>query len=343
MTKDELTAINAGDFSAIARNDPSLWQTAMTFRVRHADYGEGRIVGLEPDHCYIKLKFDGDSDSCKFNVNSFGNGKTQFLVPHSFEEQIHDALQSAALERQRNEKIAADRFEAIKQKRLAMDSALKAFKELTSKYDVPSQELFDGGELSPLGAILEKLEADDPVDETEIAWLESRDLQRLTALVHFRKYKRAEDYWALVKACKHLRKANLPKTVIDISTPERIAAASDPRIQSALLTTRGGAFRDISDLVAAKDSANKAIAASPHSFHPHNLLGAVLYEEGNPSDGDRSFERAVELGATPRNQDFEIRKALERSSAEARQKVISYLLQKDPERYSWVSVFAAAG
>jgi tetratricopeptide (TPR) repeat protein len=137
-----------------------------------------------------------------------------------------------------------------------------------------------------------------------------------------------------------LRKAELPEKVISVTDDVSVCEIPNKHALSALWTTRGGAFRDLNDLAAAERAAADAIRESPTSYHPHNLLGAVMYEMGRPAEGDEHFAEATRLGSAPRNQDSEIRQALRRSSPEARRKVVEYLLAKDPAKYSWARRFA---
>ena len=335
-----MQTINGNDISRFASDKLHIWSNLIGCEVIHAERGRGIVVSVEQRPNYIPLiRINFSNETFTFNSNSFLDGQSSILVNASLARSIEEWLKAVAKQEQEAER----RAELLRQKEAAKEAAIQVFRPLTSKYSVPESELFRGDDLSPLVAILEKLETDDQVESWEMDWLEERDLQRLIALVHFRKYRRENDYWSLVKTCKHLRKANLPQKVIDLTAPEKLVRSPDLRVRSALLTTRGGAFRDLNNLPDSKDSAIKAIEASPLSYHPHNLLGATLYEEGNPSDGDKAFERAIELGASPRNQDFEIRSALKRSSVDVRETVVAYLLHKDPKRYAWVSTFAAAG
>ena len=349
-----LTSINAGDYLALAKVDADLWKKATLFNVEHVEYGPGSVISISEDGKYIHLKFDSDTDSCKFNVNSLENGKTTFLVDSVIELELHEQLVIAATERAERKAIAAkeraerdaaaaEKMAQERRKEEARNEVIRSFKSLAAKYDAPLSLLFDGNHVSPLGVVLEKLDANESVEEFEIDWLIEKDQHRLVALVYYRGFRIKNDPWELIKCCKHLRRAKLPSKVLDLVTTERIKPITDARILSALITTRGGAHRDLSDLSSAKQDALIAIKTSPQSYHPHNLLGAVLYEEGYPEAGDRAFERALELGSTSRTQDFEIRNALKRSSEEARQTIVAYLLNKDPQRYSWASSVSAMG
>ena len=110
----------------------------------------------------------------------------------------------------------------------------------------------------------------------------------------------------------------------------------DSRAMSALLTTRGGAFRDMGDFPAAKKNAKEAMRISPTSFHPYNLMAAVLYEQGRPEEGDRYFAEAIGLGSSLPAQESQVQEILRRSNASIRQKIAEHLYAKDPKKYSWV-------
>jgi hypothetical protein len=49
------------------------------------------------------------------------------------------------------------------------------------------------------------------------------------------------------------------------------------KLKSALLTTRGGAFRDIEELDKAEKCARQAIEYQPNSHHPYTLNGSDLF------------------------------------------------------------------
>ena len=314
---------NQEDFCGFAADQLLLWSDLIGAKVTHEERGDGIIANVEQRKNYIPLvllKFG--NETVTFNADSFKNGKTLLAVPSAVASDVAawSALQSE-----------------LERARLAREAREKDFEPLAAKYHVPSIELWDGESISPLASVLAKLEADDLPNNLEIEWLEDRELHRLIATIHYRHYRRTGDPWSLAKACKFLRKAHLPGKVIAVSGDIFSTNMQDKKALSALWTTRGGAFRDLNDLRAAKQSAKNAIQESPTSFHPHNLMGAILYEEGSPSEGDEHFVEALKLGSTPRDQDLEIRKSLDRSAPEARRKVIEYLLSKDPSKYAWVT------
>lgn len=332
-----MQTINGKDLARFASDKLHIWSDLIGCEVTHAERGSGVILSVEQRPNYIPLiRIKFSKETATFNSDSFLNGKSSVLVAADLAKCVEEwAKVVAEQDRKRAEREA---LENAKKEQIEEDRArvISAFSQLASKYNVPADLLWENNKITPLGSILEKLESHEQLDAWELDWLESKKQNRLLATIYFRGYKHSDDPWLLVKACKFLRKANLPEKVLAITSDASSSRFKSSKVLSALLTTRGGALRDLNDLAAAKKSALDAIRASPESYHPHNLIGAILYEEGSPSEGDEHFSEAIRLGSTPRDQEFEIRRALNRSTAEARDRVIEYLLSKDPEKYSWV-------
>ena len=102
---------------------------------------------------------------------------------------------------------------------------------------------------------------------------------------------------------------------------------------------RGGAYRDLGQLAEAESAAREAMVIAPKSYHPHNLLGAIYYQRGLPEQGERSFDRARELGSPPHEKDDGIRSAIEKAGQAERAIVAEHLLRKDPKRYEWARYY----
>jgi tetratricopeptide (TPR) repeat protein len=112
------------------------------------------------------------------------------------------------------------------------------------------------------------------------------------------------------------------------------------KLKSALLTSRGGAFRDIEELDKAEKCALKAIEYQPNSHHPYTLMGAICYERSEYLKGDYWFAEAIKRGASPREQDAEIKRVVKNAKDEnKRREVVEYLLKKDPQRYAWAKSY----
>ena len=227
----------------------------------------------------------------------------------------------------------------LEDKRLA-DCVIAAaqFSSLIERYSIPIESFMEGSELSPLSEIIVKFRDGEDVDDVEIEWLEASGIYRFAAAVLYRKF-RSGDYWALARASKNLRKANRPRDALVITSQAASDPDLDPRLASAILTTRGGAFRDLSEFDDAVKAGLVASRMSPTSWHPHNLLGAVYCEIGRPEDAMEEFEKAERLGASQSQIDREIRRSVERAAGAARARSVDYLLAKDPVKYNWALRF----
>ena len=149
-----------------------------------------------------------------------------------------------------------------------------------------------------------------------------------------REYSRTGDGWNLARASAWWRQANQPDVAVQLTDGR---AFSDVVLMSAILNTRGGAFRDLKNLAVAEECAWKALDHYPDSPHAYNLLGAIYYQRGQPGKGDQYFARAEALGSKAAETDGQIRSALERADVSARQRSAEHLLRKDRSRYPWAA------
>jgi Flp pilus assembly protein TadD len=113
-------------------------------------------------------------------------------------------------------------------------------------------------------------------------------------------------------------------------------ATPDAKIRSALLTTRGGALRDLSKLNEAKSMGLEAHELTPKDFRPCTLLGAVHIELGDLMAGHAWYMKAEKLGADKRSVDNDLRTLLARASQSEQQRISEFLLQQDPQRFAWL-------
>ncbi len=269
-----------------------------------------------------------------YNLDSFGIGNKQ-LIPNGALETLIDKWRAI----EKKQKAVREAIE------LAQRQIKENFNPLASKYGVDSSYLLEGRQASPLCAILTKLESRDFFKPLEIEWLQEKELYGFLATSYYLFYKRFEDPWVLLTACKYWRKAHNPRQVISVTEgiiAECVTAQDNSvkKIYSALLTSRGGAFKDLKIYTKALKSASDAIGFQPNSYYPLNLLGAIYYEMGLASKGDQFFEKAAKLGSPRPEQDTRIKNSIHRSRPENRRKVVSYLLSKDPVKYAWTRKFA---
>ena len=231
------------------------------------------------------------------------------------------------------------------------------------KYKLPS---------CPLYAILQKLEKGERLEEMDVAWLQENNVEesqprysyysyygeqrsegnklfnlkkiriayhKIEATFYEQEYDRTGNKWNLPNASSHWRKAEEPRRALKVTGNLNFNTIKENKFKSALLTTRGGAFRDISKLYDAEKCARKAIEYQPQSHHPYTLMGAICFERGQYLKGERWFDEAIKRGASPRDMDAEIKRVVKNADNNKRRQVVEYLLKKDPKRYAWAKSY----
>lgn len=318
--------VTGSEFAQFAEAQADVWSQVQGVVIHHANYGTGTIQAVQPRKGYVPLitiLFSTDAKTSTFNSEAFKSGK---ITAVELPRELADSLPVWRAQ------VASQLAQAA-----AEEAARNQLRELAKKYNVKLTEELTG--ITPLIPILLKMEGNEVIEDSELLWLEERSISNVLATYHYRRYRIDNDPWELVKACRHLRKSGLPEKCIEVSGQFLQSGATESRVLAAAHTTRGGAYRDLGDLEKAMTSANQAVGLSSNSFHPYNLLGAVHYEQGNPAEGDRNFEKAVKLGAHPKTQDAEIRTALKNSAIETKRVIADYLLRKDPAKYAWARTY----
>lgn len=220
------------------------------------------------------------------------------------------------------------------------------FKWLKQDYGVQSRK--DAPD-SPLYIILRKLEAGNRLSDEEVIWLEGENLlqpasmifiahHKLEAQFYENEFRRTQNYWNLASASAHWRKAEKPAWALKQTDELNFKHIKPGKLRAALLTTRGGAFRDSDNLNQAEKCALEAIEQFPDSHNPYTLMGALCYDSRRYEEGDKWFEEAIKRGAKPHDQDAEIKRILRKK---ADQNLIDHLLKKDPRRFAWVKDFVS--
>lgn len=246
----------------------------------------------------------------------------------------------------------------------------KHFAALKLKYDVLAYQ--DKSHTSLLYTILQKLELKERLEPTEFAWLQETKIKvpqptanyyswqkepkyqeknlvsgkiwiayhTIEANFYEQEFKRTDNKWNLANASSHWRKADKPEQALQLTNNLEFDNIKENKLKSALLTSRGGAFRDIEKLDKAENCARQAIEYQPKSHHPYTLMGAICFERHQYSDGEYWFQEAIKRGANPRDMDSEIKRVVKNAKDEnKRRQVINYLLNKDPQRYAWAKSY----
>jgi hypothetical protein len=223
----------------------------------------------------------------------------------------------------------------------------KEFAALKVKYRIIDRDFpFD-----PFYAIMVKLEKEERLDPVLVVQLIQQGLlashgriaiayHRFEARFYEQEYERTGNKWNLPNASSHWRKADEPKSALQVTENLDFDQIKENKLKSALLTTRGGAFRDIHKLGDAEKCALKAIEYQPQSHHPYTLMGAICFERSQFSEGERWFNEAIKRGAESEDIDSELKQVVKNTKDEnKRRQVVEYLLKKNPQRYAWAKSY----
>ena len=207
---------------------------------------------------------------------------------------------------------------------------------------------FVGSEHYPrVMSLLRRVSSGDRLTAGDVVWLQTEaedcwteELQRawhaIEAEALAREWERSHDPWNAINASSHWRKAAKPSSALGLTDEALAKAGTDAKARSALLTTRGGAFRDLRNLDEAKAMGLEAHALTPKDFRPCTLLGAVHIELGDLMGGREWYLKAEKLGADRHSIDQDLRALLSRTSRSQRQRIIEFLIAQDPERFGWL-------
>lgn len=219
------------------------------------------------------------------------------------------------------------------------------FQSLKRKYNIIDPKL----PINPFYGIMVKLEREERLDPKQVVQLiEERRLSRhgkiaiayyrLEAIFYEKEYKRTGNRWNLPSASSNWRKAGKPEKALEVTKNVNWNQVREAELKSALLVTRGAAFRDLSQLDEAENCAKQAMESQPDNHQPYTLMGAICYDGGKFADGDIWFKMAIERGADDTDDEIEriVRMTKDKNQ---RKEVVEYLLNKDPKRYGWAKSY----
>jgi len=196
-------------------------------------------------------------------------------------------------------------------------------------------------------SLLRRVSKGDRLSSEDVVWIQTEaeecwtdELQKawnaIEAEALTREWERSGNPWDAVNASSHWRKAARPNSALALTQEVLAKARPDAKTRSALLTTRGGALRDLRRLDEAKAMGLEAHQLTPKDFRPCTLLGAVHIELGDLMAGHAWYMKAEKLGADKRSVDNDLRTLLARSSKSEQQRICGFLLQQDPQRFAWL-------
>ncbi|MFL0670787.1 MAG: hypothetical protein ACJLS3_04985 [Erythrobacter sp.] len=194
----------------------------------------------------------------------------------------------------------------------------------------------------------QRLKAEDVAwlkTEADYCWTDAlqKAFHALEAEALTKAWETSGDPWDAVNASAHWRKADEPEQALRLTAAARAQIGPNPKLHSALATTRGGAMRDLRRLDEAKVLASEAHGLTPSDYRPCTLLGAVHIELGDLQAGREWYAKAESLGASRQTIDNDLRGLLMRSPVEEQQRIREYLLRQDPERFAWLRRWSGNG
>lgn len=322
-------------FVSYAGIDYDKWTIVLGRIVNHPKFNLGKIVSVEEGvgDLSILVLFDEFQDQGvkRFDASTFHK---YFIFPVSEDFKIFERSICKLIERERKDLIVQsqgkNQGKEISQKDLKCQG--KHFNALKIKYTLgASPETLPS---SCLYKILLKREREEVLDNSEINWLKRKALYfEFLGDYYIWAANHLKNPWLLTKAGKFYRKAGCPEKVIKL-IPHNYP--KDPKLNAAILTNRGGALRDLGDLINAEICGIEAARLNPTSYFPYNLLSALCFQTGRPMEGYDYLKKATELGYQDSGHNDIIMKSIILSDERNRKKIAKFLLSKDPERYYWV-------
>lgn len=255
-----------------------------------------------------------------------------------------EAERLEAIEREKSERKVAERFEALSQEREKEKSQyLKRF------CDFPELEIFRIRRGSSVAEILTRLQNNN-ASEQDFFWLKEKGFSssQITQAhhkfylkrgkAHLAKWKVNNKPWSLVNAIADYRKGHSSQEILEVvesNYPFKFSGGNK-QLNSALLTTAGGVYRDLWRYNESIKLGTEANLLTPNDFRPCTLLGASNMLLGNISEGHLWYEKAIERGFKPESHDSELRAIYFRSSDKIKKELKSSLLAKG-YKYSWLT------
>jgi len=349
---DDLAVSNAEIFFVYAGKDLQKWNEIVSRKVVHIRYGAGTVEKV--DEC-VYVNYNGETKrwvrrcfATEFldvelpALNEFLRREIIEKIRQAKRKELEEERKRKAEEEERQAEVLAQEMERrrLEQERLEalrkQQEAMQEFNTLKAKYSASDYVSFSP--FDRLHDVLLKLETEKALTSSDLKWLEEEQLFGVIATFYGICFSKSNDPWFLVRSSRYWRDKGEPKKALDLSL--QVRNTSDRKLMSAILTTRGGAYRDLSKLSDAESCGLRAIQIDGRNHYPYSLMGAIYYQSGEPAKGDEFFKEARNRGATD-NHDKEIRTAVKKADESSRKRIIAYLLSKDPARYEWVKAYAS--
>ncbi|ASP47406.1 hypothetical protein [Cognaticolwellia beringensis] len=184
------------------------------------------------------------------------------------------------------------------------------------------------------------------INEQDFLWLEDKGFNNEDvtqafyinrAKSHLAQWKSSNKPWSLVNAIADYRKGKSSQEVLGVvksNYPFKFSKGNK-KLNSALLTTSGGVFRDLSQYTESLKLGSEANILTPSDFRPCTLIGASNILLGNVSEGYEWYQKAIERGFKPDSYDNELRSVYMRCNKQIQKELKIDLLEKGYS-FSWL-------
>ncbi len=311
--------------------------------------GSGRIVNVYPyPQGYISIVVDFANRRKIYRNDELGNGECLFgcdlaelppnlrqeiVEPGYNESRIRSIEDQQAVARERFRKHQVVQHEELK--RRSVEKWVGSLNLISSAEELQENPL--------VRRSITKLHNGKRLENEEVRDLEARSEFQILAEMYEIQFYEFRDPWDAIRACMWWRDAGYPERTIKLA--DSILEGHWPgyhslgQLMAAAYTTKGGAYRDLKQYVLARELGERALATEDEeSWHAHNLLGAIYFDQGNYRLGLEHFDRAGFLEKKTSSQYIE--PVLRTYDSEAASRAARWLLSVDSRRYSWAKKYA---
>lgn len=230
------------------------------------------------------------------------------------------------------------------------ESSKRIFEELKTQYDkdyidFPSIEVVKIRRHSKAATVFKALTNGNVISESDYLWLVKNEFhnQRVRVLYYLnrakfalREWESTKKPWNLVNAIADHRKAGRSEEAVDLvdkNFPFNFAN-KNKNLKSALLTTSGGAKRDLQMFDDGIKLGTQAHELTPKDYRPCTLIGACHMLLGDITQGHEWYQKAIKRGFNEDSFEQELRSIYNRANKEDKIKIKQTLID-DGRRYMW--------
>lgn len=249
-----------------------------------------------------------------------------------------------AIERARQAEVTDRKNAILFAEQARKQDRRRKLREFPDRFDLPFVEREDLGRVDH---ILRSVVAGRPVEKDDLVWLGGDGTDYWTdalcrahhanmATILSAAWHQTGDPWKAVNACGHWRKGGLSQKGLMLVEAALERKEASGKTRSALLTTAGGALRDIGRREDAVAFGTEAHALTETDFRPCTLLGAVHIEMGDYGTGAAWYEKAEARGASQNVIDRELQSILQAASQKERSQIRRTLRAYNIARYGQI-------